>query len=73
MKKKILIDGMTCAHCSSRVKTFLEKLDGVANAEVDLEAKAAFAELTKDVDDKLLFDAVYDAGFDAVSIEEIGE
>lgn len=70
MKKKITIDGMTCAHCSLRVKTFLEKLDGVANAEVDLEAKCAFADLTSDVDDKLLFDAVYDAGFDVVSIKE---
>lgn len=70
MKKKITIDGMTCAHCSSRVKAFLEKLDGVANAEVDLEAKCAFADLTSDVDDKLLFDAVYDAGFDVVSIKE---
>lgn len=70
MKKKIIIEGMTCAHCSSRVKTFLEKTDGVVNAEVDLESKSALVDLTCDIDDKLLSDAVYDAGFDAVSIEE---
>lgn len=69
MKKKLIIEGMSCSHCTARVKTFLEKLDGVENAELNLEEKTAVITLSNDVDDKILSDAVYDAGFDVVSIE----
>lgn len=35
----ITVEGMTCGHCKSAVEGALSKLDGVASAEVDLNAK----------------------------------
>ena len=40
MKKEMLIEGMSCMHCSGRVEKALNGLDGV-NAKVDLEKKTA--------------------------------
>ena len=49
MKITLKIEGMMCPHCSGRVKTALESLDGVAVAEVSHESGTAVVTLTKDV------------------------
>ena len=41
MKKKILIEGMSCEHCVAHVKDALEGIDGVASVLVNLEGKYA--------------------------------
>lgn len=46
MKKKILIEGMSCEHCVGHVKNALEGLDGVTSVEVSLENKCAIVETT---------------------------
>ncbi len=33
---KIMIDGMSCMHCVSRVKQFLDDLDGVSDSDVQV-------------------------------------
>ena len=38
---EIGIDGMTCASCSTRVERALSKLDGVADAPVNLATERA--------------------------------
>ena len=68
MKKEMLIEGMSCMHCSGRVEKALNGLDGV-NAKVDLEKKTAYVDLSKDVSDADLTKAVTDAGYEVVSIK----
>ena len=79
MKKTMKIEGMMCGHCSGRVKKamcnhctgmvtkVLNAIDGVS-AEVSLDDKCAYIELSKDVSDDVLKNAVTDAGYEVVSI-----
>lgn len=69
MKKKILVEGMSCAHCVKHVKEALSELDGVTNVEVNLAAKSAVLEASVDVDDEKIRFAVDDAGYEVVGIE----
>ncbi|WP_297429750.1 heavy-metal-associated domain-containing protein [Clostridium sp.] len=68
MKKKILIEGMSCEHCVAHVKNALEGIDGVSSVEVSLEGKYATAET--DVDNEILKEAIEEEGYDVVKIEE---
>jgi copper chaperone len=70
MKKRILIEGMSCGHCVNHVKEALEEM-GAKNVEVSLEKKMAIAELKDDVDDKKIKLAIEDAGYDVTLIENI--
>lgn len=68
MKKVIKINGMSCGHCSSRVESALNALNGVT-AVVNLETKTANITLTKEVSDDVLKQTVTDAGYEVVSVE----
>ena len=56
------IEGMQCSHCSSRVKAALEKLEGVASAEVSHETGTAVIR-GENLDAAALKTAVEDQGF----------
>lgn len=64
MKKKIMIDGMSCMNCVKHVKEALEELGKV---EVNLEGKYALVE-TEESDEQLI-EAIDEAGYDVVNIE----
>lgn len=68
MKKKILIEGMSCEHCVAHVKDALEGIDGVSKIEVSLEGK--YATVETDVNDQILKEAIEEEGYDVVKIEE---
>ena len=68
MNKTMMIEGMMCAHCTGRVEKALSAIDGVDKVEVSLEGKSAKLTLSKEVDDKVLTDAVTEAGYEVVSI-----
>ncbi len=69
MTKTIKINGMMCTHCTGRVETALNAIDGV-NAVVNLEdGGKAIVTLTKDVSEELLVKTVTDAGYEVVSVE----
>lgn len=68
MKRTMKINGMMCNHCSGRVSEVLNAIDGVS-AEISLENKCAYIELSKDVSDEILKNAVTEAGYDVVGIE----
>ncbi len=70
IRKTIQIDGMSCAHCKARVENALQKVDGVSSVVVDLETKSADLELSKAVDNKILTDAITDAGYEPGNITE---
>ena len=69
MEKKIMINGMMCAHCTAHVEKALGTLEGVASVKADLEGKCATVTLTGEVSDQSLTDAVTEAGYEVVSIQ----
>ncbi len=69
MKKTIYIEGMMCMHCVAHVKKALEAVEGVAEAEVQLEAGSAVVTLNKELSDAALMQAITDAGYSVSRIE----
>lgn len=69
MKKKMIVQGMSCGHCVNHVKTALEELQGVTNVSVDLDSKIAIIEADREIEDGDIRSAVEDAGYDIVSVE----
>ncbi len=68
MKKTMKIEGMMCSHCTGMVTKVLNAIDGVS-AEVSLDDKCAYIELSKEVSDDVLKNAVTDAGYEVISID----
>lgn len=64
------IGGMSCAHCSARVKSTLESIRGVS-ASVSLEEKVARIKCPASLDANKLSEAVSGAGFTVVSVEKV--
>lgn len=61
MKKKYLVEGMSCSACSSSVERVVKKIKGVKNASVNLTAKLLVVE--GEFTDAEIFTAVKKAGF----------
>lgn len=68
MKKTLKVEGMSCMHCVKHVKDVLEELEGVKNAEVDLQLKTVKVEMEKNIEDNILKNAVEDAGYEVIEI-----
>lgn len=65
MEKVLHVEGMMCQNCVSHVKKGLERVEGVEEAQVDLEGKSATVKLSADVPDQTLIDAVVEEGYEA--------
>jgi copper chaperone len=70
MKRKILVEGMSCGHCVKHVTEALEEI-GAKDVEVSLERKLATADLDDSVTDEAIKAAIEDAGYDVVGIEKV--
>lgn len=68
MEKTMNIEGMSCGHCSARVESALNAVDGV-HASVDHTTGIAKLELQKDVADDTLKKAVTEAGYTVTNIQ----
>lgn len=71
MKKVLTVEGMMCAHCQAHVQKALEGVEGVKQAEVDLEKKRAFVTLIKEVSNEALTAAVEEAGYTVANCEAV--
>jgi copper chaperone CopZ len=69
MKKIIEINGMSCGHCQARVEKALNAIDGV-EAKVELKKNRAVVNLSKNVGDNVLSEAVTEAGYEVVAVNE---
>ncbi len=69
MKKKVLIEGMSCHNCVHHVTGALSELTGVTNVNVNLEEKYALADIESNVKDEDIKAAVSEAGYEVVGIE----
>ena len=65
MNKKLEITGMSCGHCVSHVKSALEAIEGVSEADVSLENHKAEVTLSDAVINQDLVAAVEAAGYQA--------
>ncbi|MCD4545945.1 heavy metal translocating P-type ATPase, partial [Burkholderia pseudomallei] len=61
----LLVEGMHCGGCTSRVEQALAAVRGVADAKVDLATTSAKASVARDVDSQTLVAAVERAGYRA--------
>jgi len=68
MTKTILIEGMSCGHCTSRVEKALNGLEGVTVKSVSVDNKHAIVEVDN-VSEDLLKETVEDMGFDVLGFE----
>ena len=68
MTKTMIVEGMSCGHCTARVQKALEAVDGVAAVTMSLEEKSAVVTLDKDVPDEVLKDAVVQADYEVTEI-----
>lgn len=71
MKKKILIEGMSCEHCAKHVKNALTEVTGVQEVTVDLEGKNAVVVLSPDVSDDSLRHAIEEVEYEVAGIQSI--
>jgi len=69
MKKKILVEGMSCGHCVNHVSQALKEI-GAKDVEVNLEGKLATAEISDNITDNAIKLAIDDAGYDVLIIEK---
>lgn len=67
MTKTMKIEGMMCEHCRGRVEKALNAIEGV-EAKVDLEGGKATLNITGNVSDDALKQAVVDAGYEVTEI-----
>lgn len=65
---EVVIEGMSCGHCSARVEKALNAIDGIS-ARVDLDNKTAYVENGNTVKDEEIIRAVTDAGYEVVGIK----
>ena len=71
MKKVMKVNGMMCAHCKAHVENALLGIAGISAVEADVESGTVEITLTEYVNDKLLMNTVTEAGYEAVSCEDM--
>jgi copper ion binding protein len=65
MKELLIgVEGMSCNHCKMAVENEIKELDGVENAEVNLENKNVKVTLDQDLDLEKIYEAIEEAGFE---------
>ncbi len=70
MKKKLLIEGMSCGHCVNHLKTALtEDIKGVVVEEVNLEGKYAIVDIDNTVEEIVLKEVIEELGFELKEIQ----
>lgn len=68
MKKKILVEGMSCSHCVNHVTDALKEI-GAKDISVNLDKKLATADIGDDITDEAIKVAIEDFGYKVVGIE----
>ena len=72
MKKKILVEGMSCGHCVAHVKEALEELNGVEVLDVTLETNLATVDMANsNVSDEDIKAIIDEYGYKVVGIETV--
>lgn len=68
MNKTVLINGMSCGHCTAAVEKALSGLTGTSDINVSLEDNNATLEVTESVTDEMIKNVIEDQGYEVVRI-----
>ena len=68
MKKKLIIEGMTCSNCVENITEALEELPGVESVKVDIDDMSAEVELTEDIEEEEFRDVIDDMGYELIEV-----
>lgn len=71
MKKKIIIEGMSCGHCVGRVEKALKEQEGVKEVIVNLDGKSAVIEFDQEISDESIKESIEDVGYEVTGIEKL--
>ena len=66
MEKVLRVEGMMCMHCQKHVHDALAKMEGVSAVDVNLEAKTATVQETRDIPLAEFEKVIADAGYELV-------
>ena len=66
-RKKVIVEGMSCEHCSDRVERCIDAIDGAAG-RVNLRKKELIVSMEREISDEQIRAAVEQAGYTVVSI-----
>ena len=70
MRKKLLVDGMSCMNCVRHLKDALEEdINGVKVIDISLDNKYAIIETGESVTDDMLKAVIVDLGYELKGIE----
>lgn len=70
IKTQVLVEGMHCEHCASRVKSELEKIDGIGSVKVNINKKLVTIYSKKELDISFLKKKIEDLGYMVKDNEE---
>lgn len=70
MKKKMLVEGMSCQKCVAHVREALEEV-GATDIQVNLTEKNAIFVVNESITDDVITANVVDFGYEVVSIENL--
>ncbi len=68
IKKTIKIEGMHCECCAKKVENALSELDNVKKAKVNLKKQEASLVLEKEIDNKVITEAIENLDFKVTDI-----
>lgn len=68
MKKIILIEGMCCEHCATRVEKALSAVSGVVSADVKLKKNLAVVRSREEISDEEIKKVIEEAGYKVTEI-----
>lgn len=63
IKTQVLVEEMHCEHCASRVKSELEKIDGIESVKVNINKKLVTVYSKKELDISFLKKKIEDLGY----------
>lgn len=63
----LIVDGMTCGHCTARVEKALKELTGVSDAQADLESKRVTVKTDGTVEKEAMVSAITEAGYEVIA------
>lgn len=70
MRKKLLVDGMSCMNCVRHLKDALEEdVNGVKVIDISLDNKYAIIDTDENVNDDMLKDVIVELGYELKGIE----
>ncbi len=70
MKKKFLVDGMTCANCQIHIEKAVNKLEDVNDCKVNLLTKSMEVDFNKEETNDKIIEAVKNAGYKVIISNE---